>query len=43
LLLLDFERATMPIRSALRRVGVLIRNLEERSTGADDAGVPTEG
>jgi AcrR family transcriptional regulator len=43
LLLLDFERATMPIRSALRRVGVVIRNMEERATGADDAGVPTEG
>ena len=42
LLLLDFERATMPIRSALRRVGVMIRDLEERATGAEDAGVPTE-
>jgi AcrR family transcriptional regulator len=32
LLLLDFERTAMPIRSALRRVGVVIRNMEERSS-----------
>jgi AcrR family transcriptional regulator len=44
LLLLGFERPVMPIRSALRRVGVLIRELEEgsaRAPEAKDAGVPT--
>jgi len=30
LLLLGFDRQVVPIRSALRRVGVLIRELEER-------------
>ena len=29
LLLLGFDREVLPIRSALRRVGVLIRQLEE--------------
>ena len=45
LLLLGFERPVMPIRSALRRVGVLIRELEEgsaRAPEADDARVRTE-
>jgi hypothetical protein len=31
LLLLGFDRERLPIRSALRRVGVLIRQLEEGS------------
>src|SRR4029453_18041571 len=35
LLLLGFDRQLMPIRSALRRVGLVIRALEE---GADAAG-----
>jgi AcrR family transcriptional regulator len=38
LLLLGFDRKVLPIRSALRRVGVLIRQLEEGSTR--DAGMP---
>jgi AcrR family transcriptional regulator len=42
LLLLDFERDTMPIRAALRRLGLAIRNLEERSAGAEVASAPTE-
>jgi hypothetical protein len=45
LLLLGFERPVMPIRSALRRVGVLIRELEEgsvRALEAEDAGARTE-
>jgi AcrR family transcriptional regulator len=32
LLLLGFDRQRLPIRSALRRIGVLIRDLEERDT-----------
>jgi AcrR family transcriptional regulator len=38
LLLLRFDRQLLPIRSALRRVGVLIRQLEEGK--ARDAGMP---
>jgi AcrR family transcriptional regulator len=38
LLLLGFDREVLPIRSALRRVGVLIRQLEEGSTR--DASMP---
>jgi hypothetical protein len=38
LLLLGFDREVLPIRSALRRVGVLIRQLEEGK--ARDAGMP---
>ena len=38
LLLLGFDREMLPIRSALRRVGVLIRQLEEGK--AADAGMP---
>ena len=34
LILLGFDREVLPIRSALRRIGVLIRGLEE---GAIDA------
>jgi hypothetical protein len=32
LLLLGFDREALPIRSALRRIGVLIRELEERGS-----------
>jgi AcrR family transcriptional regulator len=38
LILLGFDRWLLPVRSALRRVGVLIRQLEEGR--ARDAGVP---
>ena len=38
LLLLGFDREVLPIRSALRRVGVLIRQLEEGRT--HNAGMP---
>jgi AcrR family transcriptional regulator len=38
LILLGFDRQILPIRSALRRIGVLIRQLEEGR--ARDAGVP---
>jgi AcrR family transcriptional regulator len=41
LLLLGFDREVLPIRSALRRVGVLIRQLEEGRTR--DAGMPGSG
>ena len=44
LLLLGFDREIAPIRSALRRVGVLIRQLEEGPAptgGTDDASLPT--
>jgi hypothetical protein len=44
LLLLGFDREVLPIRAALRRVGVLIRQLEEGSTAlrrTEDAGMPT--
>ena len=44
LLLLGFDREVLPIRSALRRVGVLIRQLEEGPTAprrTEDAGIPT--
>ena len=44
LLLLGFDRQAMPIRSALRRIGVIIRQLEEGSgqpERSDDARVPT--
>ncbi len=43
LLLLGFERDALPIRSMLRRIGVLIRELEEgRARGGRDAGVPAD-
>jgi AcrR family transcriptional regulator len=38
LILLGFDRTNLPIRSALRRIGVLIRRLEEGSTR--DASMP---
>ena len=44
MLLLGFDREVAPIRSALRRVGVLIRQLEEGPAvtgGTDDASMPT--
>ena len=44
LILLGFDRQVLPIRSALRRIGVVIRQLEEgptRSGRMDDARVPT--
>ena len=43
LLLLGFDREVLPIRSALRRVGVLIRQLEEGPAAprrTEDAGMP---
>jgi AcrR family transcriptional regulator len=42
LLLLGFDREMLPIRSALRRVGVVIRQLEDGSGRADDARMPTD-
>ena len=46
LLLLGFDRDALPIRSALRRIGVLIRQLEEGTAttrgGTADARLPTE-
>ena len=45
LLLLGFDRRLLPIRSALRRIGVLIRQLEEGSASprrTDDARLPTD-
>ena len=46
LLLLGFDRNALPIRSALRRIGVLIRQLEEGTPtargGTADARLPTE-
>jgi AcrR family transcriptional regulator len=41
LLLLGFDRQLLPIRSALRRIGVVIRQLEEGPRRTDDARVPT--
>ena len=43
LLLLGFDRELLPIRSALRRIGVLIRRMEEEPTArgtTSDAGMP---
>jgi AcrR family transcriptional regulator len=43
LLLLGFDRNVLPVRSALRRLGVMIRKLEEDQTGpgrTDHAGMP---
>jgi AcrR family transcriptional regulator len=40
-LLLDFDRQELPIRAALRRIGTLIRELEEG--GSHDAGLPAGG
>jgi AcrR family transcriptional regulator len=41
LLLLGFDRQLLPIRSALRRIGVVIRQLEEGPRRTDHARVPT--
>lgn len=43
MLLLGFDREELPVRSALRRFGVVIRRLEEGATspeGSHDAGLP---
>jgi hypothetical protein len=37
LLLLGFDRNSLPIRSMLRRISVLIRQLEEGSTAGEDS------
>jgi AcrR family transcriptional regulator len=45
LLLLGFDRDVLPIRSALRRIGVVIRQLEEAQPGpgrSNDARMPTD-
>jgi AcrR family transcriptional regulator len=41
LLLLGFDRQVLPIRTALRRIGVVIRQLEDAPERTDDAGTPT--
>ena len=40
LLLRGFDRQVLPIRTALRRIGVLIRQLEDAPERTDDAGTP---
>jgi AcrR family transcriptional regulator len=45
LLLSGFDRELLPVRSALRRLGVVIRQLEQGQTGqgsTDDAGMPAD-
>ena len=42
LLLLGFDRELLPIRSSLRRIGVMIRQLEEDRRRTHDARLPTE-
>lgn len=42
LLLLGFDRQVLPVRAALRRIGLAIRQLEEMPEGAPDASTPTE-
>ena len=42
LLLLGFDREVLPIRSALRRIGGVIRQLEEGSRRANDARMPAD-
>jgi AcrR family transcriptional regulator len=42
LLLLGFDRQVLPIRAALRRIGVVIRQLEDASERTGDARTPTE-
>jgi AcrR family transcriptional regulator len=45
LLLLGFDRRVVPIRSALRRIGVVVRQFEQGSRPAErvsDAGAPTD-
>jgi AcrR family transcriptional regulator len=41
LLLLGFDRQVLPIRAALRRIGVVIRQLEVGRKGKDSAGTST--
>jgi AcrR family transcriptional regulator len=41
LLLLGFDRKVLPIRAALRRIGLIIRQLEETSERTHDAGTTT--
>jgi AcrR family transcriptional regulator len=41
LLLLGFDRQVLPIRAALRRIGVVIRQLEVGRKGKDNAGTST--
>ena len=41
LLLLGFDRHALPIRAALRRIGVVIRQLEDARERTDDASTPT--
>ena len=41
LLLLGFDRQVLPIRAALRRIGVVIRQLEVGWEGTDNAGTST--
>jgi len=41
LLLLGFDRQVLPIRAALRRIGVVIRQLEVGRKGRDNAGTST--
>lgn len=42
LLLLGFDRQVLPIRAALRRIGVVIRQLENAPERTPDAGAATE-
>jgi len=42
MLLLGFDRHVLPIRAALRRIGVVIRHLEEMPEGGHDAGTSTK-
>ena len=41
LLLLGFDRHVLPIRTALRRIGLVIRQLEDAPERTRDAGTPT--
>ena len=41
LLLLGFDRHVLPIRAALRRIGLVIRHLEDAPERTRDAGTPT--
>jgi hypothetical protein len=41
LILLGFDRQVLPIRAALRRIGVVIRQLEHTPERTPDGGIPT--
>jgi len=41
MILLGFERDDLPVRAAVRRIGVLIRNVEERATTDGSSGAST--